>query len=150
MPDFTDFNQRLADLEFLRQKELDGDLITVTGTFSGTGVAVTFEPATGKTFFLIAARVTRVSGADFGGSVQWNCRAEVRSDAVILDRMGWSGSTEEGAGEGPGVGWGGDSHSQVAGKSLVGNSVKDFDINIGTLSTGQVGLAALYGWIEDT
>lgn len=152
MPDTTFFQRKGGDLEFLRNREKDGDLVTaISGLISATGVAVSFVPASGKTFYLLAARIVRVAGIDLTGNVEWNCQAEVRFDTAIKDYMGWSGSTEEGAGEGPGAGWGGDSHSIVVGKSLIGDAVKAVDINvIAWVSTPQRGRATIIGWLEDT
>ncbi len=143
----------MGDLEFLRDKENAGDMIKLTSSFTNVGVTISYIPPIGKTFFLISARVIRIAGVLSTSDRQWNCEANIKSDIDIIDRLGWSGSTEESAGEGPGAGWGGDSKTVILSASLIGNGVKEFTIDIITLTStadGHKGIATLTGWIEDS
>lgn len=149
MPDFSSFQERLSDLEFLRQKMLSGDLVSVTGNATA-GEIISYVPATGKTFFHISSEIFDASIV--GGSGTYRVViADVKNDVTTIDTMGGSfgqhysyQATNYGGG---GVSKG---KSTIPSK-LVGNSSKKFSVNI--LSNGSSAgtiYATITGWIEDT
>lgn len=165
MPDFSNFNQRLSDLEFIRSKVLSGDWITVQGAINASGNEIAYTPATGKTFFLFEAKIVITTQTGLpsisGGSTSQNVQtddmvsAALKVDTVTKDKVNVgmragasSGSASSGYG-GAGSAYAyTDGHFNCLGLSLVGNSSKKVTIeNIGDLGSAD---AYLSGWIENT
>ncbi len=142
MPDFNLFNNKLSDLEFLRQKELDGDLIKITGTNSGTGDTVSYVPVTGKTFFLISASLTVESVDPF--ATQHSVRVELQNDGTTRD--GWFHYHDNSPSELSSL----KNDFNMIGDSLVGDSAKAYSIDIISNSFSETIRGTIVGWIEDT
>jgi hypothetical protein len=150
----------LSDIEFVRQKALDGDWITVTGAINALNDTIEYQPATGKTFFLYSAKI--VMNANLAAVASFNATqtatdlttAELKIDTVTVDtaHIGFSekvsSSSPGGAGGGGGYGVNSESHFDCLGQSLVGDSSKVVEIE-NVLDSGSA-TATLSGWIEDT
>lgn len=133
----------MGDIEFLRQKSLNGDLVIVTNSVTAVGEITQYTPATGKTFFLYKAAIFFSNQAQ---TVQSHCKAEVRNDGTAVDSLGVSGYTAN-----PYFHSGNRNESIVQADKLVGNSTKKYSIhctNIGSASTTLY--ATLVGWKENT
>ena len=131
----------LGDLEFLRTKSLNGDLVFATGNRTTTGVICSYTPATGKTFFLVAGTIHAKQGG-----TGTNCLVELRNDATVKETLG--GETLGGAStQGASVPWKG--KTAVQADKLVGNSTKTYDLNLSAVTNLTV-YGNLFGWIENT
>jgi hypothetical protein len=141
MPDFSQLNIALPDIEFLRKKSLLGDLIIVNGTRTGTiGEICSYTPATGKTFFLYAAKITRNA---LGGASINTARAQLKNDITIVDYFETIDVATGGA-------WLSES-SIIKGDKLVGNGAKKYLLDLTVLSTVTVVVkGTIIGWIENT
>ena len=116
----------LGDLEFLRDKELAGDLLSDSGITSSAGVTIaSITPASGKTLFLVSA-----TGSSGAGSSQRILRVDgVTIEEPLTDLAG--GTTNFGA----------------LVLSLVGDGVKIMDVfNISAVQ----GVGFIEGWIQNT
>ena len=141
----------LSDLEFIRDKALAGDWVTVTGTIDAVTNEIAYTPATGKTFFLVEAKVILDDNPTGDSKVV----AALKVDGVIKDTttIGVEGNiTNVGTtngGFGYGFGFPGDGKFIAKGLMLVGNSSKKITIeNIVDAASGVT--ASLSGWIQDT
>lgn len=127
----------LGDLEFLRDKELSGDLILSQSLLVGSGVGASVTPASGKTFFFVKANLS------FDDESGTTVVADVRNNAVIIDTMAYRFVV------GAPVSSPSESHVGV-GDSLVGDGVLVYDVNI-TNFGGAIGAnTAMQGWIQNT
>ena len=162
MPDYNTLNLKLGDIEFIRQKELDGDWITVTGAIDAITNEIAYTPASGKTFFLFSAKIINTghsnppSMASTTGNAITNNRVQavLKVDTVVKDtaNVGFvynatSSTTSNGRGAGTGSGEY-KCDFDVIGLSLVGNAVKKVTVE-NTLDNGSA-IATMIGWIEDT
>ena len=163
MPDFTSFQQRLSDLEFIRQKILDEDWIIVTGAIDAITNEIAYTPASGKTFFLYSAKIVSTGHsnppamATDPGNVITNNRvqAELKVNTVKKDtaNVGFVyNATNVSLGNiGRGAGTGSGAYKcafDCLGLSLVGDATKKVTIE-NTLDNGTA-IATLTGWIENT
>lgn len=134
MPDFTSFQQKLSDLEFLRRKALDGDLIIVNGQRNrdSAGVITSFVPALGKTFHLLGGQINSENAA--------NTVVSLINDVNVKDIIRLSTSTLN------------QFKFIITSDILVGDGIKDYSIEITNAGTaGAVPVyATMIGWIEDT
>ena len=155
MPDFTSFQERLNDIEFLRQKELDGDLIKIiSSTFATNDDQITYTPANGKTFFHFESRLYPLSSLTqpaSPGAATRSVTAEITNDATLVDVLshynisytGFAGGSS-GGGMGTSVG----TYKSNVMDTLVGNGSKSYKItSSGINGTYRV---SMLGWIEDT
>jgi len=127
----------LGDLEFLRDKELAGDMILSNVAKTVIGVGASIIPAIGKTFFHVKSHLSPV------GIASNNTRAELRNDGTRIDAMAYS-SNNAVPDSTPG-----DSKVGVA-DSLIGDGAKAFDINIISLTGAPTINTSMQGWIQDT
>ncbi len=161
MPDYTTFQDKLSDLEFVRTKALSGNWITVQGAINTLASEIAYIPASGKTFFLHSAKIiinthsnanvrTTVGTSNTNNTV----KAALKVDSVIKDTTmigSATGSfylTGSSGGGGSGYGLHGDGRFNCIGLNLVGNGVKKVTIE-NILDNGSVD-AFMAGWIEDT
>ncbi len=138
MPDLGELEQSLSALEFLRDKELAGDLVTSTGLITGAApLTVAFiTPAAGKTFFI--AKSSHVfSGNVVGGGI---IESELQNDGTVKDiKRAKVDNVDTVFIDGT-----------IVGDSLVGDGVKTYRIQK-TVGIANLDVAAtLMGWIQDT
>ncbi len=132
-------DEDVGDAEFLRDKEVAGDLITVSGSSTGTGDAVAFIPATGKTFFIYASAVdfTSINLVFHENIVELQNNGAIRDTASIsVDNDGTITPTKV--------------HFIILSDSLVGDAVKSYSIDIITSSQSDLIKGTIEGWIENT
>ena len=159
MPDFSLFNGKTNDLEFIRDKVKSGDWITVQGAIDAVNDTIEYQPATGKTFYLYSAKI--VLNVIPTMSVTYNAnnvkmiKAALKIDTVVEDTTiigvrsaGGAISATSGALAAAGFGTPGDGRFDVSGLSLEGNSSKVVEIE--NVEDGGSADALLMGWIEDT
>lgn len=123
----------MGDLEFLAQKQKDGDLIHATGSVVNTGQVCAIIPALGKTFFIAKATFAGVA-VDALGDLKFS----LENDGVVVDNLVVTvvqALFQE---------------SAIQGDSLVGDGVKEYSIEYLESSGSTRGSATLIGWIEDT
>lgn len=126
----------LGDLEFLRDKELSGDLIIAYGTRTGAGVLASYTPANGKTFFAVKALGSiEAGGADYANY-------QIRNNTTIIAEF--SLSIEAGRA------YPNQEVNAIAGDSLVGTGALVYDINIQDVGGAVNKNGTLQGWIQDT
>lgn len=127
----------LGDLEFLRDKQLAGDLIVATGTtLAAAPVTVTsIIPASGKTFFIANSNYVHE-----GGGTTDETETQLQNDGVVKDikRTTLANARDlfiDGV---------------VIGDSLVGDGAKIYRIQktVGLAATNTSG--TILGWIQDT
>ena len=160
MPDYNILNLKLGDIEFIRQKVLDGDWITVTGDINAVNDNITYTPASGKTFFFYDAKITitghpdPAEGIGLGGHIVAKnaIQAELRIDTVTKDtaNVGALTSAEVNSSRWAyGNGYNLISQSfNVIGLFMDGNASKVVEIR-NILDDGSA-IATFSGWIEDT
>jgi len=130
-----------GDIEFLRQKSLNGDLIISAVERITTGTTATYTPATGKTFFLYKAYCRGDAGASNS-----SYDAELQNDGAVKDIWDYV----EGYGSVNGVGGSDLGHTSIIqADKLVGNSAKIYRIEVVAISNVNV-LGVIIGWIENS
>ena len=128
----------MGDLEFLRDKQLAGDLVDVTavGTLAGPITVLAITPAAGKTLFMSDGQmiITNASGAGTGFVVGYfngptlkqTLQGSLLDDTMVNDPL------------------------RLKGDSLVGNGVLTYSV-VKSAGVANVDVSAfLQGWIQDT
>lgn len=129
----------LGDLEFLRDKELSGDILKASATGTTIGVLTSIIPAAGKTFFYLGYQVNPESGTQ-QGSIH-----RVRNNAVIR-----CGTTMKNGGGAANSQTNSDNGDGMKIDVLVGDGVLVYDIHVFRIDTGSAIRGFLHGWIQDT
>ncbi len=148
----------MGDIEFIREKVLSGDWICVTGDINAATNVVSYEPATGKTFFVYSAKVVitgHIDPTNNGYSLN-AVEADLKIDGAVKDTtnigMIYDGTSANIGGNNTGMpsGAGNMANGKLAGvgNSLVGNSSKI--VSIENIVDNGTASATLTGWIEDT
>lgn len=150
----------MGDIEFIRQKTLDSNWITVTGAIDAVTNEITYTPASGKTFFLYEAKITmnknNIAVGSFNATqtITDQTTAELKIDNVTVDtgHIGLSekvsSSAPSNAGGGGGFGLNSESRFLCQGQYLVGDAAKN--ISIENVDDDGSCTATMTGWIEDT
>lgn len=125
----------LGDLEFLRDAELSGDLLLAFNTRSTVGVGASIVPASGKTFFIVAAQISLAAAS------LTQAFAQLRNNGTIIDTIatGLNANTEVVP-----------TKSIIRGDSLIGNGAAAFDLNINIITIAVNITTTLEGWIQNT
>lgn len=145
----------LGDLEFLRDKELAGDLIhLLSGEFTTNADQITFTPASGKTFFHIKSKLYPVvnaisipAGAPSDTTVNRRADVELTFDAVLKDVLTYDFESRQITDTGLGTGQTGQFKTNIF-ESMVGNGIKIIKLT-STNNSGTYRVSML-GWIQDT
>ena len=138
----------MGDLEFIQTKVLAGDYFQVSGDINAINDTIEFVPASGKTAFMIEAKIVANTG---GGNNE--IQAALKIDSVIKDEaeifrefVRQAGSTNFG---GSGYGLAENANQfNVLGISLVGDSAKKIEIENITDAGGA--FATMSGYTIDT
>jgi len=130
----------LGDLEFLRDKELAGDLLTATNSRTSIGTNAVIIPASGKTFFFVTAGVAYHENA-----LNAQSSTEIQNNTVRIDFLIIASDDAAGNEGGNRV-----DRTSVQGNSLVGNGVLEFRHEIIATATTNIILSMIQGWIQDT
>jgi len=153
----------VGDLEFIESKVLAGDYFQVTGAINAITNTIEYVPATGKTAFLIEAKIvitTHTFPASTGsipaGATSTSAvKAALKIDTTTVDttNIGMASvanSFTAGNGNYSNSAYGtmGDGRFNVLGLSLVGNSSKKIEIE-NTLDGGSA-IATMSGYLIDT
>lgn len=141
--DLMQYGVTSGDIEFLRRKELDGNLIIATSSNSATGDAASYVPATGKTFFLYAAKFT--VGTFFAEGSNPVC--ELQNDGTNVETGVIVGNTDTAVGRSianPTYNF------IIKGDSLVGDGAKAYTIDIISNAASVTIYGTIIGWLEDT
>jgi len=130
----------VGDLEFIQEKVLAGDYFQVSGDISTLNDTIEFVVPSGKTAFLIEAKITipiNSNSADITASTLSNDQtvANLLIDTVVKDTakigVGSRGSAGGGASDGRGgngISFNSTDRFNVLGLSLVGDSIKKIEI----------------------
>lgn len=148
MPDLHDFDIIDTNLEFLREKELEGNLVTLTAVKSSTtGVKITYTVPSGKTFFLLKASFCIVDqpGATLLGALE----VVLKMNAVIIDTMGNGGGSNTVSASGSAANIF-KTETSIIGKSLVGDGTKTVVVEVIANAIANNLVPTLLGWVEDT
>jgi len=129
----------LSDLEFLRDKQLAGDLIIAGGLTTGIAPNTCYSviPANGKTFFMVHANVL----IQIDNATNSICGLELQNDLTVVDPrntsvLGLSSLVIDSLGS--------------PGDSLVGDGVKLYRLQK-TVGANFVRMSGhMEGWIQDT
>jgi len=131
----------MGDLEFLRDKELSGDLITLFGktTLATPVTLAAVIPAVGKTFFVSNGKMS-ITGNGSGVTQQ---KIELQNDGTTMQITEINFDTLN------------DDFSMVEplfikSDSLVGDGVKEYRIQKVTGAASPTCIGVLEGWIQDT
>ncbi len=143
-----DVDEDVGDLEFIQTKVLAGDYFQVSGDINAVTNTIFFEPATGKTAFMIEAKIVANSS-----SATNKIQAALKVDSVTKDKaeifrdfVRQAGSTNQG---GSGYGLAENANKfNVLGISLVGNSSKR--ITIENILDGGGAFATMSGYVVTT
>lgn len=133
-------DEDVGDAEFLRDKEVAGDLINVFGTSLGTGDAVAFVPASGKTFFIYASSVNFTSIA----ASQHENIVELQNDGTIRDAVNLF------IDDSPGLLSNTKPSFIILSDSLVGDGIKAYSIDVISNPNSDLIKGTIEGWIENT
>jgi len=151
-----DVDEDVGDFEFIQTKVLAGDYFQVSGNINAINDTIEFVPATGKTAFMIEAKIVITGHPNAARQTNENFPDEVKADFII------DGTTKDttnigvrtqaadttGSGGAPaasGYGTIGDGRFNVLGLSLVGNAVKKIEIK-NTLDNGSA-FATMSGYL---
>jgi len=148
----------MGDLEYIQDKVIAGDYFQVSGDINALNDTIEFIPASGKTAFLIEAKITiTVATAPAGGATTTTAmvKAALKIDSVVKDNA-ITGFSSAGAGifSGSGVGGAGSGYSftdgrfNVLGLSLVGDSAKKIEIE--NILDSSSAFATMSGYLVDT
>jgi hypothetical protein len=150
----------VGDLEFIQTKVLAGDYFQVTGAIDAINDTIEYVPATGKTAFLIEAKIVitthtlpiTVGSIPASNSTTSAVKAALKIDTTTVDttNVGMASianSFTAGNGNYSNSSYGtmGDGRFNVLGLSLVGNSSKKIEIE-NTLDGGSA-IATLSGYL---
>jgi len=129
----------VGDLEFLRDKQVAGNLLKATATDDAPSpiTIASITPANGKTFFISDSYITVVNQ----GGASDNAIAELQNDGVTVDlkRCRLFNNTSFSFG-----------HGAIKSDSLIGDGVKVYRIQKTLGLSGFSVIATIQGWIEDT
>lgn len=149
-----------GDLAFIQSKILSGDSFQVSGDISTLNDTIEFIPATGKTAFLVEAKITiptnpSTAGISPGASATDQTVADLKIDTVVKDKakIGVSSKGDQGPGSSDGRGGNGISflstdRFDVKTLSLVGDGIKKIEIE-NVLSAGNA-FATMAGYVINT
>ncbi len=154
--------EEMGDIEFIRDKSLAGDWISVTGAIDAINDTIEYVPASGKTFFLYEAKIVigsfkQATGGGIATVSNSAVRADLLIDTVVKDKTMIGVSSENdpygsggigGKASGAGFGNFGNGKFIAQGLFLVGNASKKVEIK-NTQDNGDA-VATLSGWIETT
>lgn len=130
----------MGDLEYIEGKVLASNYFQVSGNINAINDTIEFVPTSGKTAFLIEAKITMntntavtvvSSGSgNFSNYVIADLKIDsaVKSKAKIGNHESFASNTSGGGGAGLGSGPPGSNEFNVLGLSLVGNSIKKIEI----------------------
>ena len=147
----------VGDLEYIEGKVIAGDYFQVSGDINALNDTISFIPVTGKTAFLIEAKIVSTTHPDLavftgtqGNSIMDSrVQAQLQINSVVKDTANTGiGGTTSSATAGNGMGGFGDqkeSKFNVLGLSLVGNAVKKIEIK-NTLDNGSA-FATMSGYL---
>lgn len=160
MPNLGEEAGGVSDLQFIRQKAIDGDWITVTGAINAVNDTIEYIPANGKTFFLYDASIVMNANPGAVGNINATTSstdqtvAALKVDTVTKDTAKIGMATRAGAsapnnaGSGSGFGLQSKCHFNTLGLILVGDGIKKVEVE--NILDGGSADANLSGWIEDT
>jgi len=134
----------VGDIEYIEGKVLSGDYFQVSGDINNLNDTIEFVPASGKTAFMIEAKITmttnpNASSSSGGGTntTKDEVVAQLKIDTAVKDKaaIGVASSASSqisatAAGNGSGSGFGRDTRGKfnVLGLSLVGDGAKKIEI----------------------
>jgi len=138
----------VGDLEFIEGKVLAGDYFQVSGDINSIGNTIEFVPASGKTAFMIEAKITMNSNNTAAAQIN-QIVANLKLDGAIVSKakIGMAANTFAGVREigGAGIGIAQESFFNVLGKSLVGDGIKKIEIE-NVVDSGS-GFAEMSGYV---
>ena len=152
----------MGDLEFIQQKVVDGDYFQVSGDIDAVNDTIEYVPASGKTAFLIEAKITMktnpslsMPGSTASATANDQVVAELKIDSTTKSKakIGSFGTARNVAsgtsiGGGAGVSIFGESKFNVLGISLVGDAAKKIEIE--NIADGGGAFATMSGYVIDT
>lgn len=144
----------MGDLEYIQDKVLAGDYFQVSGTINAVNDTIEFIVPSGKTAFMIEAKITMNSNPGISGSSTQSNQvvADFKIDTVqkSLAKIGVIGFMTNGVREPGGAGWGSQSESRfnVLGLSLEGDGIKTIEIE-NIIDSGGA-FAEFSGYLIDT
>lgn len=141
----------MGDLEYIQGFVISGNYFQVSGNIDALAATIEYVPASGKTAFLIEAKITM--NANPGATAGINqIVADLKIDTVTVSKakIGTAAATFAGVREIGGAGFspGNESFFSTLGKSLVGDGVKKIEIE-NVLDSGG-GFAEMSGYLVDT
>jgi len=144
----------VGDLEYVEGKVIANNYFQVSGNINALNDTIEFVPASGKTAFLIEAKIVitgHVTPAGITSTVKNEVEAVLKIDTAIKDttNLGFSSNASadgiNGRGVGTSYGETGNGRFNVLGLSLVGNGAKKIEI-VNTLDNGSA-FATMSGYL---
>lgn len=146
LPDLMHGAEEVSDLEFIQGKVLAGDYFQVSGDINAVTDTIEFVPASGKTAFLIEAKIVPT-----GHATNNKVEAELKINNVVKDTVNYIIAQADEGGASPDFAWGQGMYSgkfNVLGLSLVGDAAKKIEIE-NTLDNGAA-FATMSGYLVNT
>lgn len=128
----------LSDLEFLRDKSLAGDLITVNGTTGAVApvTVLSIIPAINKTFFIVSHTFT-MNNRTTTDVINLKLQNDgVDKDDVVIQHLAQATTVIEG--------------KRIVGDLLIGDGVRAYRIQKSTGAVNHIAMGTVMGWIQDT
>jgi len=149
-------DEDVGDIEYIEGKVTAGDYFQVSGDINTLASTISFVPASGKTAFLIEAKII-ITGHTSGTTTKNMVEAELKLDGTTTDttNIGTAttstllfGASDMIAGSGSGTGTVGDGRFNAKGLSLIGDAIAAITIE-NTLDAGTA-FATMSGYVIDT
>lgn len=151
MADLFEYGLTDTDIQFLKKKLDEGNLITVHGNRTTSGEICAYTPSTGYTFYHLKSLIT-VSGKSGAAGNQESVIiiVSVQNDGTTKDVIGGSGvpNQSNSAFFNASAAAASRNFSDIPDK-LVGNSTKKYSLNCDSISHGTV-YGTIIGYIEAT
>ena len=156
-------DEDMGDLEYIESKVLVGDYFQVSGDIDALSDTISYTPATGKTAFLIEAKIIitdhpapSAASSTVGFTQLDIVSAALKINSITVDettigeatRSIVSDTNQHGGGSGSGYGNMGDGKFNVKGLSLVGDGITSIEIE-NILDDGSA-FATMSGYLVDT
>jgi len=155
---FQSIGDDVGDLEYIEGKVVSGDYFQVSGDINNPGNKIEFIVPSGKTAFLIEAKITISTNINISSDLNTNITtnnqiiADLKIDNIQKSKakIGISAnvniSSAANAGGGAGVSMGSSSKFNVLGLSLIGDGVKKIEIE-NVLDSGGSAFAEMSGYL---
>lgn len=147
--DFGQYGLAESDIQFLKQKLDEGNLVTAHNSRTTTGEICAITPASGKIFYHVKSYITLIGTEDTNGA-NTEVKVSLQNDGTTKDILGGSGLNNANTGFfNQAVGTVTRNHSDLPDK-LIGDGAKKYRLNVDSTSSASITVyGTIIGYYED-